>query len=215
MQNQKTGHPGPLYGDRNETRSLFATWLHGLGVDRTSKKGRLLALNVPIRRAQPVYLRAPGSATGRKRNLSASFCTWQWPSELRLIPALPSPLEPAPGYLQPVWNARAPRLARSRWGGATERTALRDPSAPWRTKRAVSPAQNTDRVSSRSPRSRIRPCSPVPHHPQRKALACASRALGPCARGSALGARDVPPASHSKVSRTRNLSLRRIKGHQG
>ena len=39
--------------------------------------------------------------------------------------------------------------------------------------------------------------------PQRKALACASRALGPCARGSALGACDVPPASHSKLSRTK------------
>ena len=64
---------------------------------------------------------------------------------------------------------------------------------------------------SASKRTDFRPCSPVPHPPQRKALACASRALGPCARGSALGARDVPPASHSKSSRTRNLSLYRNK----
>ena len=60
---------------------------------------------------------------------------------------------------------------------------------------------------SASKRTDFRPCSPVPHPPQRKALACASRALGPCARGSALGARDVPQSfqprkrqtSHSKV----------------
>ena len=61
------------------------------------------------------------------------------------------------------------------------------------------------------------PSSPVPHPPQRKALACASRALGPCARGSALGARVAShlPTSHSKGSRSRNFSLGRIKGHQG
>ena len=47
-------------------------------------------------------------------------------------------------------------------------------------------------------RASHRPCSPVPHPPQRKALACASRALGPCARGSALGARDVPQSSQPR-----------------
>ena len=52
---------------------------------------------------------------------------------------------------------------------------------------------------SASKRPDFWPCSPVPHPPQRKArLRFAPQ--GPCARGSALGARDVPRAEPRRTS---------------
>lgn len=150
MQSGILGHPSLLYGDPEETRSLFATWLHGLGVDRTPKKGRLLAQNAPIRRAPPVYLWAPGSATGQKRNPSASFCTWQWPSELSWSPAHPSPLEPAPGYPWPAWSARAPRQARNKGQGQPNEPLSKTP-ARLRDPNGQSPPRKTRTGSRRGP----------------------------------------------------------------
>ena len=64
---------------------------------------------------------------------------------------------------------------------------------------------------SASKRTDFRPCSPVPHPPQRKALACASRALGPCARGSALGRATYLKASNLAKGRPRTAKFKNQK----